>query len=307
MKIVIAAANSFLGRSLARHFSDRGHEVIGLVRRDLVGEPYRLVRWDGLTLGDWVGALEGADALINLAGRTVNCRYNQKNRDEILESRTQTTTLLGEAVAQCEEPPSVWINSSTATIYRHAEDRAQDESEGELGEGFSVEIAKAWEKAFFGARVPGSVRKVAMRTSIVLGRESGTVLDVLLRLARFRLGGRMGNGRQRVSWIHEEDFCRAVGWLIANPECDGFINVVSPQAVTNRELMSAVRAAAGVRLGLPAARWMLEIGALALRTETELILKSRWVVPGRLSAHGFEFRWTNLPEALRDLASPPSS
>ena len=304
MKIVIAAANSFLGRSLARHFSLQGHEVIGLVRRPLSGEPFHLEQWDGIALGDWIRLLEGADALINLAGRTVNCRYHQKNRDEILDSRTTTTALLGEAVEQCEQPPTVWINSSTATIYRHAEDRPQDEVEGEIGEGFSVEVAKAWEKAFFSARVPGTVRKVAMRTSIVLGREEGTVLQVLLRLARLGLGGPMGSGRQRVSWIHEEDFCRAVEWLIRHPEMDGIVNVGSPAAVSNRGLMAAVRRAAGVPFGVPAARWMLELGALALRTETELVLKSRWVIPGRLKNHGFQFRWTGIASAIRDLTSP---
>jgi uncharacterized protein (TIGR01777 family) len=304
MKIVIAAANSFLGRSLARHFNTQGHEVIGLVRRPLSGEPFNLVQWDGIALGDWIRVLEGADALINLAGRTVNCRYDQKNRAEILDSRTTTTSLLGEAVAQCEQPPTVWINSSTATIYRHAEDRPQDEVEGEIGEGFSVEVAKAWEKAFFSARVPGTVRKVAVRTSIVLGREEGTVLQVLLRVARLGLGGTMGSGRQRVSWIHEEDFCRAVEWLIRHPEMDGIVNVGSPAAVSNRGLMTAVRRAAGVPFGVPAARWMLELGALALRTETELILKSRWVIPGRLSNHGFQFRWPGIASAIRDLTSP---
>ena len=304
MKIVIAAANSFLGRSLARHFNTQGHEVIGLVRRPLSGEPFNLVQWDGITLGDWIRVLEGADALINLAGRTVNCRYDQKNRAEILDSRTTTTALLGEAVAQCEQPPTVWINSSTATIYRHAEDRPQDEVEGEIGEGFSVEVAKAWEKAFLSARVPGTVRKVAVRTSIVLGREEGTVLQVLLRLARLGLGGPMGSGRQRVSWIHEEDFCRAVEWLIRHPEMDGIVNVGSPAAVSNRGLMAAVRREAGVPFGLPATRWMLELGALVLRTETELVLKSRWVIPGRLKNHGFQFRWTGIASAIRDLTSP---
>ena len=173
MKIVIAAANSFLGRSLARHFSLQGHEVIGLVRRPLSGEPFHLVQWDGIALGDWIRVLEGADALINLAGRTVNCRYHQKNRDEILDSRTTTTALLGEAVEQCEQPPTVWINSSTATIYRHAEDRPQGEVEGEIGEGFSVEVAKAWEKAFFSAPVPGRCARWRCEPQLFLGGRRG--------------------------------------------------------------------------------------------------------------------------------------
>ena len=307
MNIVIAGANGFLGCALARHFANHGHEVVGLVRRPAEQSPYRAVQWDGVSLGAWTDSLEEADALINLAGRSVNCRYHNRNRAEILNSRMASTEILGQALSRCVRPPRVWVNSSTATIYRHAEDRPQDEAEGELGEGFSVEIAKSWEKAFFGARVPGSVRKLTLRTAIVLGREKGSALDYLLQLARFRLGGRMGSGRQRVSWIHLEDFCRAVEWLIGRPEIDGIVNVVSPCAVTNREFMCGVRAAAGVRFGLPAARWMLELGALALRSETELILKSRWVSPARLTQHGFEFRWPELNAALAISRGHPAS
>lgn len=301
--MVIAGANGFLGRCLARHWAEAGHEVVGLVRGEGVelGAGCRVVRWDGRTLGEWAGELEGAEALVNLAGRSVNCRYHARNRAEILQSRVASTTVLGEAISRCKRPPAVWVNSSTATIYRHAEDRPQDEQDGEIGEGFSVEVAQAWERAFFGARVPGAVRKVAIRTAIVLGREPGTVLSYLVRLARLGLGGPMGSGRQRVSWIHSDDFCRAVSWLIAHRECDGIVNLSSPEPVLNRELMREVRRAVGAPVGLPAAAWMLRLGAMALRTETELILKSRWVVPARLSAAGFRFRWTDLDAALDDL------
>ncbi len=301
MKIVIAGANGFLGRSLARHFADRGHAVIGLVRSPVNADHYRPVLWDGAVLGTWAAELEGAEALINLAGRSVNCRYHDRNRAAIFDSRLASTRILGDAVALCEEPPRVWINSSTATIYRHAEDGPQDEFEGEIGKGFSVEVAKAWEKAFFAARVPGTVRKVAVRSALVLAHEPGTVLAYLLGLARCGLGGAMGSGRQMVSWIHLDDFCRAVDWVIRHGQCDGVVNLASPGPVPNRDLMRAVRRAARVPFGIPSARWMLELGAFAMRTETELILKSRWVVPSRLTAHGFRFRWPSLPEAIEGL------
>lgn len=304
MKLVIAAANGFLGRSLARHFAERGHEVVGLVRRPEPAAHYRAVRWDGVVLGDWAAELEGADVLVNLAGRSVNCRYHARNRADILHSRIASTRILGDAVALCERSPAVWINSSTATIYRHAEDCPQDEHTGELGEGFSVEVAKAWEKAFFAARVPGEVRKVAIRTAIVLGRDRGSALDYFRRLARLGLGGRMGSGRQMMSWVHVADFCRAVEWLVRTPSCDGIVNLSAPEPLPNRLFMRVLRRVVGVPFGLPAARWMLEAGALALRTETELILKSRWVLPARLLAHGFRFRHPAPDGALADLVLP---
>ena len=274
---------------------------MGLVRRRGFAGLFDEVLWDGRERGEWANSLEGADALVNLAGRSVNCRYHRRNRQAILESRTSTTRVLGEAVGACSKPPGVWINSSTATIYRHAEDRPQSESSGELGDGFSAEVARSWEEAFFGTPVPGRVRQVALRTALVFGRERATVLSYLLRLAQFRLGGRMGSGRQRVSWIHEEDFCRAVEWIIDQPEFDGAVNLSSPQSVTNSDLMAAVRRAAGVRLGLPASRLMLEAGTFLLRTESELVLKSRWVIPERLVQGGFAFHWGDLDHALSNL------
>jgi uncharacterized protein (TIGR01777 family) len=302
-RIVIAGANGFLGRYLASDLLARGDDVVGLVRREgTAPEGVEEVVWDGATLGDWVAALDGADVLINLAGRTVNCRYHARHCAEILESRTASTRILGDAIALAEKPPLLWINSSTLTIYRHAEDGAQDEVNGELGAGFSVEVAKAWEKAFFGARVPGCVRKVALRTSMVLAREPGTVFEVLWRLVRFGLGGKMGDGRQRISWLHIEDFCRAVEWTMEHEEFDGVANLATPEVPTNAEFMAAMREQAGMPIGLPAARWMLAVGARILRTETELVLKSRWGAPRRLLEHGFRFRWPGLAGALEDLA-----
>jgi uncharacterized protein (TIGR01777 family) len=301
--IVIAGANAFLGRYLARYLMERGDLVVGLVRKEgSAPKGVREVIWDGVTLGDWVEEVDGADVLINLAGRSVNCRYDAQHCAEILDSRTASTRILGDALALAERPPRVWINSSTLTIYRHAEDGPQDEVRGELGKGFSVEVAKAWEKAFFGARVPGSVRKVALRTSMVLAREPGTVFAVLWKLVRLGLGGRMGSGQQRVSWVHIEDFCRAVEWVMERDDFEGVANLVAPQVPTNAELMAGLRKQAGMPVGLPASRWMLEVGAWFLRTETELVLKSRWGAPRRLIEHGFSFRWPELAGALDDLA-----
>lgn len=302
-RIVIAGANGFLGQYLSRHFLRLGWEVVGLVRPGrAVAGGCRRIEWDGRILADWVGELDGAEVLVNLAGRSVNCRYHAANRAKILESRVASTRILGDAIALATRPPALWINASTATIYRHAEDGPQDEVQGEFGSGFSVEVAMAWEKAFFQARVPGCVRKVAIRSSLVLAREPGTVFDYLWKLARFGLGGAMAGGTQRVSWIHIEDFCRAVAFLVGCDDLQGVVNVTAPEAVTNRDLMRVFRRETGSPLGLPAARWMLELGAILLGSETELVLKSRWVAPRRLREHGFTFRWPRAAEGIASLA-----
>ena len=288
-KLIIAGANGFLARYLTRYFAERGWSVVGLARHQQgMDEQCRYVNWDGENLGGWVEEMEGCDVLVNLAGRTVNCRYNDANKKAILDSRVNSTEILGEAIAQCNQPPKLWINSSTATIYRHAEDCPQSDS-GEIGEGFSVGIAKAWEEAFFSAKTPDSVRKVAIRTSMVLADEPGTVYSYLANLARYGLGGKVGSGKQMVSWIHIQDFCRAIDWLIEHDEISGPINVTAPDPVCNAELMKRMRKHVGMPIGLPATKWMAEIGAFLLRTETELILKSRWVVPTKLLEKGFVF------------------
>ena len=306
-RIVLAGGSGFLGQSLAKTLLQRGYEVVVLTRspakRDTrINELY----WDGKTLGDWAAHIERAQAVVNLAGRTVNCRYHARNRREILDSRLDSTKALGEAIAKCRQPPCVWLNSSTATIYRHSFDRPMDEATGEIGatpeakDTFSVEVARAWEKTLDDACAPAT-RKIALRTAMVLGSARKSVLPVLRRLARLGLGGKMASGRQFVSWIHEEDFCRAVQWLIERNDISGRVNLAAPNPVTNRELMETVRRVCGIPFGLPASRWMLEIGAFLLRTETELMVKSRRVVPGRLMASGFQFRFAKLEDALRDL------
>lgn len=301
-QIVIFAANGFLGRYLTRHYQNQGREVVCVARnRHGWSGDGMFLEWDGKTLGPWALALEGAERVINLAGRSVNCRYDKRNRDEILRSRVDSTKVIGQAIAACKAPPKLWINSSTATFYRHAEDQAQDEWQGEPGDGFSVGIARAWEEAFFAAPVPGVTRKIALRTGMVLANEDGTVFDVLRHLTRRGLGGKMGKGTQRVSWIHMEDFLAAIDFLAADPLLDGVFNITTPDFPTNRELMQAFREQQGAPFGLPATEWMLEIGARLLKTETELVLKSRWAEPRRLRENGFRWRWSSLEATLEDL------
>lgn len=300
--ILIAGAGGFLGQVLVNYFRTTGRQVTVLTRRpaEIYPPGVRYVRWDGRRGGDWEAALEGVDAVINLAGRTVNCRYTPANRREILESRLRPTTLLGQAMARCARPPAVWLNAASATIYRHAEDRAMDEVTGDLGAGFSVEVCRRWEEALR-RHCPAETRGVCLRTSMVLGLGTNSVYPVLVRLVRWGLGGAMGHGRQFVSWLHYRDFCRAVDYVLVRPELRGAVNLTAPEPVTNGYLMECLRETLGRPIGLPATRTMLEVGAWLLRTETELILKSRRVVPHRLLEAGFQYDYPTLPEALAAL------
>ncbi|MFT7172459.1 MAG: hypothetical protein ACI9NQ_000671 [Paracoccaceae bacterium] len=297
-KMIIAGANGFLGKYLIQWFYQRGWEVVGLSRNGGVTPEAKDVHWDGRTMGDWVAEFEGAEVLVNLAGKSVNCRYNEKNKAAIFVSRIESTKILGEAISQCQRPPRLWLNSSTATIYRHAEDRPQGEEEGELGAGFSVEVAKAWEKAFLESEAPERVKKVALRSAIVIANEPGSAFDYLRRIAWLGLGGRMGSGRQKMSWIHVDDFCGAIEWMIEREELQDFYNLSAPNPTDNAGCMAGFRRIAGRRLGMPATRWMLEIGTFLMRSESELVLKSRWVLPKRLLAEGFDFQWLDFDEAL---------
>ncbi|WP_367881784.1 TIGR01777 family oxidoreductase [Ferruginibacter sp.] len=246
-----------------------------------------------------IKALENAAILVNLAGKSVDCRYNDQNKKEILDSRINTTIALGDAILKCKNPPKLWINSSTATIYRHAEDRPMTESAGEIGSGFSVNIATSWEKAFFGFELKNT-RQVALRMAIVLGKDGG-VLKPLKRLVQFGLGGRQGTGRQMFSWIHVEDIFEIILFLKKHTILEGVFNVSAPNPVNNYTLMKSLRNNMKVRFGAPAPVWLLRIGAVIIRTETELILKSRWVVPERLLACGYIFKFEQLDHALNDI------
>jgi uncharacterized protein len=305
-RIILAGGSGFAGRLLARAFARDGYEVVVLARTPrTLANVARVAVWDGRSLGAWAGELEGARAVINLSGRSVNCRYNQKNRKLILDSRVESTKVLGEAIRQCAQPPRVWLNAATATIYKHSFEKALDEG-GEIGgtrdakDEFSVEVAQAWEAAFDSAPTPGT-RHVKLRMAMIFGTGEGGVFRVLRRLARWGLGGSMGGGQQYVAWIHEADYCRAVQWLVQREDFSGAVNLVAPNPLTNREMMRTLRGAFGAPFGLPATRWMLEIGAFFLRTETELMIKSRRVVPARLLREGFEFRYPRMEEAAREI------
>jgi uncharacterized protein (TIGR01777 family) len=268
-----------------------------------------VVGWDAKTLGDWAAEVDGADAVINLAGRSVNCRYGAANRRLIKESRVDSTHVVGRAIAQAARPPRVWLQASTATIYAHRFDAPNDEATGIVGGSepdapdtwrFSIDVATSWEQALRESATPNT-RKVLLRSAMVMSPDRGGVFDAFLNLVRRGLGGRFGNGRQYMSWIHDVDFVRSVEWLIDHDEIDGAVNLAAPHPLTNAEFMRDLREAWGIRIGLPSAAWMLEIGALLMRTETELLLKSRRVIPGRLLEHGFSFTFPTWPEAARDL------
>ena len=304
--IVIAGGNGFLGQLLTAYFQKAGHQVVVLTRLPKVrADHIREVAWDGSTLGRWVKEIESTRAVINLAGRSVNCRYTKKNRRIILDSRVNTTRVIGQAIRNCKTPPKVWLNASTATIYKHTFGPGWIES-GEIGstpeakDEFSIEVATAWERTFNEAPAQ-KTRKVAMRAAMVLGLGPNSVFPVLRRMTRLGLGGRMGSGKQFASWIHETDFCRAVEWIIAREQLSGPINIAAPNPVTNAAMMKILRETCGMPVGLPATKWMLEIGALFLRTETELIIKSRNVLPGRLTESGFKFHFPHLRQAMEDL------
>lgn len=308
MKIIISGGTGQVGTLLARAFHADGHEVVVLSRRP-AERPWRTVGWDAETLGSWTSEIDGADAVINLAGRSVNCRYTPANRRAILDSRVHSTRVIGQAIAQTVHPPRVWLQASTATIYAHRYDAPNDEAIGILGGAepnapdtwrFSIDVAQAWERAFNEADVP-QTRQVTMRSAIMMSPGRGGAFDVLLGLVRHGLGGQSGNGRQYVSWIHDQDFVNAVRWLLAHDETTGPVNLAAPCPLPNAEFMRALRQSWGARFGLPAPAWMLELGAFFLRTETELILKSRRVVPGRLLQQGFTFQFPAWPEACLDL------
>ncbi len=309
-RLLVVGSSGFLGRRVTRDFSAGGWSVATLSRRPgLLPGADRAYVWAGAAAGgtggaiggEWERAIDTADVVLNLAGRSVNCRYTPQNRREIEESRWVTTRLLARAISRADSPPALWLNASSATVYRHAEDRPMTEADGEIGDGFSVSVVQEWEKALFETPLPAT-RRVALRTALVLGREDG-VWPVFNRLARLGLAGPMAGGRQRVSWVHEGDFVRAVDWLASRSELVGPVNIAAPGAVTNAEFLREFRRSVRAPVGLPAARWMLELGALVMRTETELLLKSRWVAPERLEQDGFTFRYPRLPEALRDLAA----
>ncbi|HEX5151698.1 MAG TPA: TIGR01777 family oxidoreductase [Parafilimonas sp.] len=289
-KVVIAGGTGFIGQYLAKKFSENGYSVV-IVSRDK-----NHVNWNDENA--LAKAMEHAAILINLAGKSVNCRYNEKNKKEILLSRTETTEALGRVFLNCNNPPELWINASTATIYRHAEDRPMTEAAGAIGKGFSVDVATNWERSFFSFKLRAT-RQIALRIAIVLGE--GGVMKPFINLVRFGLGGNQGNGNQMFSWIHIEDLYRIIVFLQSHKEITGVLNCAAPNPVKNKTLMKTLRQNLNVHFGLPAPAWLLAIGAVIIRTETELILKSRWVIPEKLLQAGYSFKYPSLDVALKNI------
>lgn len=298
-KLIIAAGTGFLGQVLTNHFKDKFEEIIILTRgKSETKNNIRYVKWNAKTFSGWEKELENADVLINLAGKSVDCRYTEENKKEILDSRLESTHILNLAVQQCENPPKHWLNSSTATIYRHSLDKEMDEENGEIGNDFSMNVAKSWEKVFFEIQTPHT-KKTALRTSIVLGKNGGAYLP-LKNLTKVGFGGKQGKGNQFISWIHEKDFARAVAFIIEK-ELTGVLNIVSPQPIRNMLFMKALRKSLGVPTGIPISEKLLKFGAKMIGTETELVLKSRNVIPKRLTENGFTFEFGVLRDALDSL------
>lgn len=312
LKIVIAGGSGFIGQSLCRYLA-LNNNVVVLSRslKSSANNTYskfsnvlndfknvRTVQWNGKDAGVWQNEFDGADVVINLAGKSVNCRYNKKNKQEIFDSRVFSTKAIGAAINKATVPPKLWINAASATIYRHAIDKPQDEFTGEMHNDFSVQVCKLWEKTFFDIRTPFT-RKIAFRTAITLG--NGGVMVPYFNLLKFGLGGRQGTGKQMYSWIHITDVCRAIAFVYEHKEMEGVYNLSAPNPVTNSQFMQTLRTATGRLFGLPAFKWMLTIGATVIGTETELILKSRWVLPTKLLQEGFEFKYPRLEDAMRDI------
>ncbi|MEP2935819.1 MAG: TIGR01777 family oxidoreductase [Gilvibacter sp.] len=298
--LTIAGGTGFLGQVLIEQLQGSFDTIYVLTRKFRPDyENVKYIQWDGLTLGDWQQTIDHSNTVINLSGKSVDCRYTQKNKIAILASRVNTTRALGKAILLSKTPPTLWINSSTATIYKDEKQKLMDEFTGEIGHNFSENVAQNWEQAFFDCYKRG-VRQVALRTSIVLGKKGGALLP-LKNLVKSGFGGKQGDGEQKVSWIHEQDFARSVQFIIENEHIEGVINLVAPTPVTNKKFMKSLRETLQVSFGLPLPRPLLEIGAKLIKTETELILKSRNVIPDRLLQQGFRFRFPRVELALKDL------
>jgi uncharacterized protein (TIGR01777 family) len=301
-KLVLAGGSGFLGEALIEKFKDQMEEIVVLTRgksKNVGNVTY--LNWDAKTLGSWCPKLEGATAVINLCGKSVDCRYTEKNKAEIFSSRLDSTNIIGESIKICEDPPKIWMNGASATIYRNSEKDPMTEARGEIGSGFSVEVCKAWEKAFNSFSL-SKTRMIGLRISLVLGKKGG-VFPVLHDLVKKGLGGKMGSGKQQVSWIHIKDFCNIIEWMISNENAKGVYNVVAPNPIINKLFMKSLRKCSGIPFGLPSPALVLELGAFFIRTETELILKSRYAVPERLLNEGFKFNSTQAEYCIADLVS----
>ncbi len=299
-KIVIAGGSGFLGEAIAKHFKAKGYEITILTRgKSLKENNTKLVHWDAKTLGKWTKELHNASLLINLSGKSVDCRYTEKNKKEILSSRVDSTRILGQAIEAMDSPPPLWMNASTATIYKGSRTQRMDEDHGEFGNDFSMTVAQTWENAFYESKTPNT-RKIALRISLVLGKDGG-VFPVMKKLVRFGLGGKQGSGTQKFAWIHEEDLLRIIEFGISNHSISGPINCASPDDITNADFMKTLRKAMKMPLGIPSPEFILKIGVFFLGTEPELVLKSRFVHPKRLLENGFEFKYDTIAAGIESV------
>jgi uncharacterized protein (TIGR01777 family) len=300
-KLVIAGGSGFLGRELAAYFKELNYNVVILTRGNAHDENgIKFVQWDASSIGNWTKELEGCDVLMNLTGKSVDCRYTDANKKEILRSRVDSTRILGQVLEGMENPPKLWMNSSTATIYRYSEDEEMTEYNGEYGNDFSMTVAKTWEAAFNESKL-NQTRKVALRISLVLGK-SGGVYPVLKRLAKFGVAGKMGSGKQRFAWVHIDELKSIAQYIIDHEAISGPVNCTVPGPITNKEFLKDLRKSIGVPFGIPQPKFLLKIGGVLLGTESELILKSRYAVPQVLLDAGYKFQYTEAPKALAQLA-----
>lgn len=298
-KLIIAAGTGFLGQVLLNHFKDKFEEIVILTRgKSKTIDTIKYVNWNAETFSGWETELENSTVLINLTGKSVDCRYNEQNKKEILTSRINSTKIINEAILLCKNPPKHFLNSSTSTIYRFSLDKEMDENSGEIGNDFSMNVAKNWEATFFEIETPKTL-KTALRTSIVLGKNGGAFIPIK-NLAKLGFGGKQGNGNQFISWIHEKDFARAIEFIIKN-EIIGIVNIVSPKPIENKKFMKTLCTTLKIPFGLPISKSMLEFGASIIGTETELVLKSRNVIPKRLQENGFQYEFDTIEKAFKNL------
>ncbi len=296
MKIIIAGGTGFLGQALEKYFTKKNHNVLIMSRKPTRANE---IKWDAQTLGEWAKVLENAAVLINLTGKSVDCRYNEANKKAIFASRIESTELLQKAIDLCQNPPKIWLNASSATIYIHAESQLMTEEKGIIGDDFSMNVCKSWERTFFEKQTPNT-RKVALRTSIVLGNKGGALPKMKL-IARLGLGGKQGRGTQYMSWIHIQDFCKAVEHIIENQNIEGVINITAPAPIHNQDFMTLLRKTMAIPIGIDSPVFLLELASIFIRTETELLLKSRYVYPQKLIESGFEFEYSTADTALKSL------
>ena len=313
MKIVMAGGTGFLGQLLIKSFienTDQQHDLVVLSRGGVLPNPVRLVPWNARTLSEWAKEVDGADVVINLTGQSVKCLYTDKKLEILRESRVRSTQVIGQAIRQANKPPALWIQMGTAAIYAHSFDNPHDEATGKIGEAPEIplvwkkisQLAQDWEQAFYSAQTE-TTRKVLVRSGVVMGLKKGGAFDIFLNLCRFGLGGPVAGGRQMFSWIHEADFVKAMRFLIDKNTIKGPVNMCSPHPLPQAELMKILRDTVNMKWGLPATKWMIQLSAYLTGIDSELSLKSRYVIPKVLMDSGFVFDFPQWKTASQELYS----